>query len=145
MDPSRGGCHRCSVLFVQCSFLDGTSPSAGSHIPSPASGDSFPVPSPGTVTSEASHSSLAHSPQISPFDATGITPEDLVCMPLANSASAHWSTAPMTAMQELIARPRRQQAPFNSGVPADEILDAGQIEYLLDMCVSFITVVFAFD
>lgn len=80
---------------------------------------------------------LAPAPQIptpSPFDATGLTPEDLVCMPSADANIAHWSTAPMTAMQELIhRRSRSPQGQLDLTPPAGDVLDRGQIEYLLDM------------
>ena len=141
-EPSRGRCHRCTVLFAQCSFEEINTPSTSGSATRPGlqgdarslgfGGDARPARSPSVLDYETGLPPAPQMPPPSPFDATGLTPEDLVCMPTADAN--HWSTAPMTAMQELIhRRSRSSQDQLEFTVPAGDVLDQGQIEYLLDM------------
>lgn len=79
-------------------------------------------------------------PQDAPaFNATNFTPEEIVqpARPVGDDVSAQaWTSAPMTAMNELMRR-RRSAPPVNPELypMTGEVLTQEQIYYLVELCV----------
>ena len=127
--PSRAHCHRCTVLFLPCSFEEASTPSTSSAT-SPGSGVNSHQP--GGLDGLVNDASAPRINQPPPFDVTGLTPEDLVTLP--SDARQHWISAPMSAMQELLQRRSDTHQPHTDfSLPPSDILDQGQIDHLLNM------------
>lgn len=130
-EPSRDGCHRCTVLFLQCSFLE--SPSSSATTPAGSSSASSPAYSHGPIIKIGNYVSFTEPIAITTFDATGFTLGEILTLGSPHNEKGHWVTAPMLAVQELLLGVSVRNSREGFAVPAHDVLDAGQIRFLQDM------------
>jgi hypothetical protein len=128
-DKATRRCHRCTSLFLSCSFEEDGSPTTSAYTGADVA-PSLPPSAP---------SSRGYSPPVPlPFDGRTLKAEDLIAWESTDDGRAHWSTVPMAAMDELMHRCWVPPEPLQHTILGDDALVVEQIPYLLSMCVSYV-------